>query len=58
MAEDGRDTRILHQEAFKLPTGQFRLYPFQETPQLEEHAEDHLTTSPPAVAWSKTIAAV
>ncbi|MBV2120525.1 MAG: formate dehydrogenase subunit alpha, partial [Candidatus Thiodiazotropha sp. (ex Ctena orbiculata)] len=39
--EDGRDTRILHQEAFKLPKGQFRFYPFQETPELEKHAEDH-----------------
>ena len=48
VAEDGNDTRILHQQAFKLPKGQFRFYPFQETPELEEHAREYpyiLTTS-------------
>ncbi len=48
VADDGSDTRILHQEGFKLPKGQFRFYDFQETPELLDHAEDYpyiLTTS-------------
>ncbi len=35
---DGSDTQILHQQAFKLPKGQFRYYAFQESPELEDHA--------------------
>ncbi len=38
VSADGTDTQILHQQAFKLPKGQFKHYAFQETPELVEHA--------------------
>lgn len=38
VAQDGSDTRILHQDRFKLPKGRFRFYEFQETPEIVDHA--------------------
>lgn len=48
VAGDGSDSKILHQEQFKLGKGQFCFHGFQETPELLEYAADYpyiLTTS-------------
>jgi len=48
VSTDGTDTRILHQQQFKLSKGQFHFYAFEETPELLEHSATYpyiLTTS-------------
>lgn len=48
VAADGSDTRILHQEQFKLGKGQFRFYAFQESLEILDHLAEYpyiLTTS-------------
>lgn len=48
VAPGGTDTKILHQQQFKLPKGQFRFFGFQETPEIINHSADYpyiLTTS-------------
>ena len=48
VSEDGEDTKILHQTAFKLGKGQFRFFEFQETPEIADNSVDYpyiLTTS-------------
>ncbi|MCP4992979.1 MAG: formate dehydrogenase subunit alpha [Gammaproteobacteria bacterium] len=36
VAADGTDTKILHQQAFKIGRGQFKFYPFEQTPELND----------------------